>query len=239
MQDYKRRFVDFLVECGAFRLGAFTLKSGRLSPTFVNTGLVRDGRGILKLGEAYAASILEAVGPDGFDSVFGPAYKGIPIAVTTAVALAVKGVVKGYLFDRKERKEHGEEAAAKADAAAVLVGHRPSPGERIVLVDDVMTTGATKYDSVNLLKGLVADAKFPALVVSVDRQEVGDDGTDAVSKFTEETGVPVIATVRITEALDHLSETGRLPPDDRRRCVEYLERYGTAAAKEWAAARRA
>jgi orotate phosphoribosyltransferase len=238
VQDYKRKFVDFLVECGAFRLGAFTLKSGRLSPTFVNTGLVRDGRGILRLGEAYAASILEAVGPDGFDSVFGPAYKGIPIAVASSMALAVKGVVKGYLFDRKERKDHGEEAAAKADAAAVLVGHRPEPGERIVLVDDVMTTGATKYDALRLLRSIVPDVRFPALVVSVDREEVGDDGTSAAERFTEESGVPVVATVRMTEALDHLHETGRLPAEDRARCLDYLERYGTAAAKVWAAAHR-
>ncbi len=238
MQDYKRRFVDFLVECGAFRLGTFTLKSGRSSPTFVNTGLVRDGRGILRLGEAYAAAILESVGADGFDCVFGPAYKGVPIAVATSIALAVKGVVKGYLFDRKEKKEHGEEAAAKADAATLLVGHRPGAGERIVMVDDVMTTGATKYDAIGLLQSVVPDAKFPALVVSVDRQEVGDDGTDAGSRFTAETGVPVVASVKITEALDHLHESGRLPEDDRRRCVEYIGRYGTAAAKEWAAARR-
>lgn len=128
MQDYQRRFVDFLVECGAFRLGEFTLKSGRLSPTFVNTGLVEDGLGLLRLGEAYAARMTDAVGADGFDSVFGPAYKGVPLAVATAIALAQKGVKKPYLFDRKERKTHGEEASAKASAASLLVGHRPAAG---------------------------------------------------------------------------------------------------------------
>ena len=164
MQDYQRAFADFLVDCGAFRLGQFTLKSGRLSPTFVNTGLVEDGVGLLRLGEAYAGRMLDAVGADGFDSVFGPAYKGIPLAVATAVALAGKGVKKPYLFDRKERKTHGEEASAKADAAALLVGHRPAAGERIALVDDVLTTGATKYEAVALLKSLVEGARFPALV---------------------------------------------------------------------------
>src|SRR6185436_20270400 len=104
MQDYQRAFVDFLVESGAFKLGAFTLKSGRLSPTFVNTGLVEDGRTLGKLGDAYAAKLLDAIGAQGFDSVFGPAYKGIPLAVATAISLAKAGAVKPYLFDRKEKK---------------------------------------------------------------------------------------------------------------------------------------
>src|SRR6185295_10807096 len=116
MQDYQRTFVDFLLDSGAFKLGAFTLKSGRLSPTFVNTGLVEDGRTLGRLGDAYAAKLLEALGKDGFDSVFGPAYKGVPLAVATAIALAQRGAVKPYLFDRKEKKTHGEEASGKTDA---------------------------------------------------------------------------------------------------------------------------
>lgn len=238
MQDYQRRFVDFLVECGAFRLGQFTLKSGRLSPTFVNTGLVDDGLGLLRLGEAYAGRMIDAVGADGFDSVFGPAYKGVPLAVATAVALAQRGVRKPYLFDRKERKTHGEEASAKADAAALLVGHRPVAGERIALVDDVLTTGATKYEAVTLLKSLVDGARFPVLVIAVDRQEVGPDGADACGKFTKDTGIPVAPTVTMTEILGHLEATNRLAGPDRARCVEYLATYGTAPAKEWAGARR-
>lgn len=237
MHDWQRTFIDFLVEAGAFRLGTFTLKSGRESPTFVNTGLVDDGLGLLRLGEAYAARLLDSCGADGFDSVFGPAYKGIPLAVATAVALAQRGVRKPYLFDRKERKTHGEEASAKADAAAVLVGHRPAAGERIALVDDVLTTGATKYEAVALLRSLVDGVRFPALVIAVDRQETGADGLDACSRFTADTGVPVHATVRMTEILSHLDETGRLPRDQRARCVEYLARHGTPDARAWAAAR--
>ena len=170
MQEYQKRFADFLVERQAFRLGQFTLKSGRTSPTFVNTGLVEDGAGLLRLGQAYAGRLLETVGADGFDSVFGPAYKGIPLAVATAIALAERGVTKPYLFDRKEKKTHGEEAAAKADAAALLVGHRPVAGERIAIVDDVMTDGATKREAVALLRSVVEGARFPALVIAVDRQ---------------------------------------------------------------------
>ena len=92
MHEYQRRFVDFLWECGAFRVGTFTLKSGRVSPTFVNLGLVEDGKGLLRVGEAFAGRLLDDLGAGGFDSVIGPAYKGIPLAVATAVALASKGV---------------------------------------------------------------------------------------------------------------------------------------------------
>lgn len=232
MLEYKQRFIDFLMECGAFRLGEFRLKSGRLSPTFVNTGLVRDGRGILSLGEAYAASTVEAVGADGFDCVFGPAYKGVPLAVATAIALARQGIVKGYLFDRKEQKSHGEEAA-KAGVASVLVGYRPEGGERIVLVDDVITDGATKVKSVELLRSLVPEVSFPALVIAVDRQEVTTEGASAAAQFTELTGVPVIPTVTMTEILEHLDSTGRLPEGERGRCLDYLSEYGTEAAKAW------
>jgi orotate phosphoribosyltransferase len=234
VQDYQRRFVDFLVERGAFRLGSFTLKSGRLSPTFVNTGLVDDGEGLSSLGDAYAGRLLEGTGAEGFDAVFGPAYKGIPLAVATAIALARRGVRKPYLFDRKERKEHGEEAAAKADAASMLVGHRPPPGCRVALVDDVLTDGATKREALALLRSLVPGVRFPALVVAVDREEVGPDGRAATARFAEETGVPVHPVVTMTEALDHLRETGRLPDDARARCASYLAQYGTAAAKRWA-----
>ena len=234
MQDYQRRFVDFLVERGAFRLGQFTLKSGRVSPTFVNTGLVDDGMGLLRLGEAYAGRLLDAVGADGFDAVFGPAYKGVPLAVATAIALAGRGVVKPYLFDRKERKTHGEEASAKADAASLLVGHRPAPGSRLALVDDVLTTGATKYEAVTLLRSLVEGARFPALVIAVDRQETGPDGRGACDAFAADTGIPVAPVVTMTEVLSHLDATGRLPAADRVRCVDYLARYGTVAAQAWA-----
>jgi orotate phosphoribosyltransferase len=234
VHDYQRRFVDFLVECGAFRLGQFTLKSGRTSPTFVNTGLVEDGFGLERLGEAYAGRLLEAVGKDGFDSVFGPAYKGVPLAVATVVALARQGVRKPYLFDRKERKTHGEEASAKADAAALLVGHRPAAGERIVLVDDVLTTGATKAEAVTLLRSLVDGVTFPALVIAVDRQETGPDGRDAASAFTAETGIPVVAAVTMKQVLSQLAETGRLAALDRSRCADYLRTYGTPTAKSWA-----
>jgi len=241
VQEYQKTFVDFLVKREAFRLGQFTLKSGRTSPTFLNTGLIDDGLGLLRLGEAYAGRMVDAVGADGFDVVFGPAYKGVPLAVATAIALAQRGVVKPYLFDRKEKKTHGEEASsgqkAVADAAALLVGHRPKAGSRLALVDDVLTTGATKFEAVSLLRSLIEDAKFPVLVIALDRQETGPDGRDACGAFAEDTGIPVAPVATMTEVLTHLESTGRLGATDRGRCVEYLERYGTAPAKAWAATR--
>jgi orotate phosphoribosyltransferase len=234
MQDYQRRFIDFLTESGAFKLGSFTLKSGRVSPTFVNTGLIKDGKGLLRLGEAYAGKLVEKLGADGFDSVFGPSYKGIPIAVATTIALAEQGVVKPCLFDRKERKTHGEEGSG-GDAAKVLVGHRPEAGERIAILDDVMTTGATKYESVDLLRSLVEGVSFPLMVLAVDREEVGDDGVHAATRFAEKTGVAVEPTVRMTELLDRLLETEAIPADDLARCREYMDRYGTTEARAWAA----
>ena len=235
MHDYQRRFADFLVDSGAFRLGSFTLKSGRTSPTFVNLGLVEDGTGLRRLGEAFAGRLLDAGGADGFDSVVGPAYKGVPLAVATAIALADAGHPKPYLFDRKERKTHGEEASGRSGAAALLVGHRPADGERIALVDDVLTDGATKREAVELLRTLVPGVSFPALVIAVNRQETAKDGGDAAADFTRSTGIPVVAALTMTGLLDHLGETGRLGGEDRARCVAYLADHGTAEAKAWAA----
>jgi orotate phosphoribosyltransferase len=232
VQDYQRAFVDFLRDAGALKVGEFRLKSGRLSPLFLNTALLDTGGRLAHLGKAYAETLLERVGAGGFDVVFGPAYKGIPLAVATVVALAARGADKAFLADRKEAKTHGAEAAEAA--AGMLLGRVPAPDARFVLVDDVLTTGGTKYEAVDLLRKVAPRCSFAALLVVLDRQELAPDGTDAVRSFTERTGVPVLPVVTVTETLDHLAAIGAISPADLARCVSYWSEHGTEAARRWA-----
>jgi orotate phosphoribosyltransferase len=234
VRDAQRDFADFLLAAGALRIGEFKLKSGRTSPLFLNTGLLDSGPRLARLGRAYADTVLDRLGPDGFDVVFGPAYKGIPLAVATVVALAERGVDKPYLSDRKEAKEHGAEAGG-ASLEKRLLGRMPPPAARFVLVDDVLTTGGTKREAVDLLAQVSPGATFPALLVVLDRQEVAPDGTDAVGSFTAATGVPVLPVLEVTSVIDHLSERGAISPADVARCVGYWATHGTDRAKAWAA----
>jgi len=233
MQPYQRDFVDFLLAAGALKVGSFKLKSGRISPLFLNTGDLDTGARLGHVGRAYAATLLERLGAGGFDVVFGPAYKGIPLAVATVMALAEKGIDKAFLADRKEAKMHGAEAAGTA-AAGRLLGRPPQPGTRYVLVDDVLTTGATKDEAVTFLRQLDAAARFPALLIVLDRQERAPDGTDAVGAFTQRTGVPVLPVVRLTETVDHLAAKGVVGRDDLQRIRAYWAEFGTPDAQAWA-----
>ncbi len=233
MHDLKRALADLLLEAEALQVGSFRLKSGRMSPIFFNAGRLDTGRRLAAVGDAYAATLLDRVGADGFDVVFGPAYKGIPLAVATVVGLAAKGVEKPYLSDRKEAKAHGAEASQGA-AAQRLLGRPPASGTRFVLVDDVLTTGGTKDEAVETLRSLCPGAGFPALVIALDRQEVTAEGEDAVAGFTRRTGIPVEPVLRVTELLDDLARRGRISADDLARCRAYWSEHGTEAARAWA-----
>jgi len=233
MQQYQREFVDFLLEAEALKIGEFTLKSGRVSPVFLNTGLLDTGSRLARLGRAYAETLLERVGADGFDVVFGPAYKGIPLAAGATMALAEMGVEKAFLSDRKEVKAHGAEAAG-GNVAKRLLGRPPAADTRFVLVDDVLTDGATKMEAVALLREIAPEASFAALLIVLDRQEVKPDGSNAVEAFTEATGVPVMPVVTLTEVVDYLRERGAIAQEDVERCRAYWSEYGTDAARAWA-----
>src|SRR3989344_4522995 len=176
MDSYKKRFIDFLLKEGALKIESeFKLKSGRVSPYFFNAGEFSSGRALSELGRAYADAILSFT--RDFDVVFGPAYKGIPLAVSTAMALAEKGHNVKYAFDRKEAKNRGEATADKQKEW--IVGSELRSDSRLMLVDDVITTGAAKHEALDLLHRVAPGAHIAGLVVAVDRQEVGDSQTSA------------------------------------------------------------
>lgn len=223
MEEYKKQFIDFMLAEKAFRVGEFILKSGRKSPYFVNTGMFDDGGSIGKLGYFYASRIMDE-GIGDFEIIFGPAYKGIPLAVATGISLAKDfGKNVGYAFDRKEAKTHGDEAAG---GKKIIVGRKISDGDSVVLIDDVFTTGGTKYETIELLNSLASGLSFPALVIAVDRLEANERGGSNIAEFTDRTGIPVISIVNIREIIGYLKSTATLPEEDEKRFKTYLERYG-------------
>ncbi|MEY4103888.1 MAG: Orotate phosphoribosyltransferase, partial [Planctomycetota bacterium] len=161
MNDAQRRFVDFMLRVGVLTFGDFTTKSGRKTPYFVNTGRYRSGSQLVELGRAYADAI-ERSFPGGFDCLFGPAYKGIPLVVAISMAFAERGREVEFCFNRKEAKDHGE--------GGVLVGRPLKDGDRVLIVEDVTTAGTSIRETVPLLRA-AADIRLAGLVVSVDRQE--------------------------------------------------------------------
>lgn len=216
MEPYKREFIDFMVRCEVLTFGDFTTKSGRQTPYFVNTGKYRSGEQIAQLGEFYVAAIESHLGQD-YDVLFGPAYKGIPLVVTTASALAAKGKDVGFCFNRKEAKDHGE--------GGVLVGHPLSDAERVLIVEDVTTAGTSIRETVPVLRA-AADVSLAGLIVSVDRQERGKGDKAALAEVGEEFSMPTFAIVTLAEIVEHLTETGGLGADDLERIAAYRAKYG-------------
>ncbi len=195
----RSRLLRFLQEAGALQFGAFTLRSGRVSPYYFNSARFQTGAQIERLGDCYAAAIAR-VAPRA-SIVFGPAYKGIPLCVAAAMALSRRsGREIGYLFNRKEAKTHGE--------AGRFVGREPGPGERLVIVDDVITDGGTKLEAVALLRSAFP-APIDALVIAFNRMETDAQGEDAVARFEAATGIPVVALLTVAD----LEEALEAEPD--------------------------
>ncbi len=207
LQPYQRKFLDFVIATKALRFGEFTLKSGRISPYFFNSGLFNTGESIGKLGQFYASAIehekLE------FDTLFGPSYKGIPLAVTTAIALSnhhSRSVP--YSFNRKEAKDHGE--------GGIIVG-APLNG-KVLIIDDVISAGTSVRESINIIQ---ENAAAPAAVfIAMDRQEKGQGDTSAIQEIEKTYKIPVKSIVTLEQLLNYLSENS-----EHNETAHAIERY--------------
>lgn len=195
MENYKKEFIEFMVRCKVLTFGDFITKSGRRTPFFINTGNYSTGPQLMKLGEYYAETLKRNV-PEGFDVLFGPAYKGIPLSVATSIALASRFATDiAFCFNRKETKDHGE--------GGNLVGHKLKNDDRVVIIEDVTTAGTSVRESIPLLRS-IADVKISALVVSVDRMEKGKGNQSALSELKGEFGINTFAIVNLDEIINHL-----------------------------------
>lgn len=196
----KKEFIEFMMSADVLRFGDFVTKSGRNTPYFVNTGNYKTGLQSSKLGEFYAAFIKETIG-DRFDAMFGPAYKGIPLVTTTAGALARNYQMdKPYFFNRKEVKDHGE--------GGNTVGYQPKDGDRVIIIEDVITAGTAIRETMPILKSC-ADVKVTDMFISVNRCEVGKiPGKTAVMEVAEEFGIKVHALITVKDIYEYLKEQG-------------------------------
>ena len=196
MESYKREFIQFLQGAGVLKFGDFTAKSGRKIPYFINAGMIKTGEEIAKLGEFYAKSYFEKVGNKP-TVLYGPAYKGISIAVSAAVALSKNGLNVPFFFNRKEAKDHGE--------GGVFVGYVPQAGEEVVIVEDVITAGTAIRESMAILSNLEG-VKVAATFVMVDRKEKGQGEKGAMQEIEEEFGFPVYSVVDVYDIIEYLEE---------------------------------
>lgn len=224
MEQYKQEFIEFMVESDVLKFGDFTLKSGRKSPFFMNAGAYVTGTQLMRLGEYYAKAIHDKYGDD-FDVLFGPAYKGIPISVVTAVAYAkLYGKEIRYCSDRKEEKDHG------ADKGSFL-GTKLKDGDRVVMIEDVTTSGKSMEETVPKVKG-AADVTIVGLMVSLNRMEVGLGGEkSALEEIKDTYGFPANAIVSMAEVIEHLYNrpcNGKIIIDDSLKAAidNYYAQYG-------------
>ncbi len=196
MENYKREFIEFLEGAGVLKFGDFTAKSGRKIPYFINAGDIKTGVQIARLGEFYAKAYLNNVG-NKRTVLYGPAYKGISIAVSSAIALSKEGLDVPFFFNRKEAKDHGE--------GGIFVGYVPNAGEEVVIVEDVITAGTAIRESMDIL-GKLDGVKVAAAFVMVDRKEKGRGEKSAMAEVEEEFGFPVYSVVDVYDIIEYLEQ---------------------------------
>ncbi len=196
MESYKREFIEFLQSAGVLRFGDFTAKSGRKIPYFVNAGMIKTGDQISKMGEFYAKAYFDKLGKKPA-VLYGPAYKGIPLSISAAVALAKNGLDVPFFFNRKEVKDHGE--------GGTFVGYVPTAGEEIVIIEDVITAGTAIRESMEILSHL-EDTRVVATFIMVDRKEKGQGEKGAMQEIEEQFGFPVYSVVDVYDIIEYLEE---------------------------------
>lgn len=223
MEKYKEDFIDFMLESDVLKFGEFTLKSGRKSPFFMNAGAYITGAQLTRLGEFYAQAIHDRYGLD-FDVLFGPAYKGIPLAVTTVMAIyRLYGKNIRYCCNRKEVKDHGDKG--------ILLGSGLSDGDRVLIIEDVTTSGASMAETVPIIRAQ-ADIDIKGLVVSLNRMEKGrESDASALSEIEKTYGFPTHAIVTMQEVIEYLDGreiNGRVLLDDnlKQALKNYYAQYG-------------
>jgi len=212
--DFRQEFIEFALRCQVLRFGEFKTKAGRLSPYFFNAGLFNDGDSLGRLSEFYAKAA--EAGPVGFDMLFGPAYKGIPLVAAIAIALARNGKNYPFAYNRKEAKDHGE--------GGTIVG-APLSG-RVLIVDDVISAGTSVRESVEMIRA--AGATPAGVLIALDRQERGQGELSAVQEVQRDYGIPVIAVAGLGDLLSYLANHAEFA-EHRPAVARYREQYGVDA----------
>lgn len=216
ISEAKREFIEFMMESDVLRFGDFVTKSGRNTPYFINTGNYRTGKQLATLGKFYAMLIKETVG-DEFDCMFGPAYKGIPLAAGAAISLYNEyGIDKPYFFNRKEEKDHGEGGS--------LVGYKQQDGDRVIIIEDVITAGTAIRETMPVLHS-AGDVTVNDMFISVNRCEVGNTpGKTAIMEVGEDFGINVHAIVTVQDIYEYLKASGKYD-DMISKMEEYMAKY--------------
>ena len=222
MEQYKKEFIEFMIDCNVLKFGDFVTKSGRKTPFFVNTGFYRTGSQLKRLGEYYAQAIKDQFGLD-FDVLFGPAYKGIPLSVAATIAISEKyGEDIRYCSNRKEIKDHGDKG--------ILLGSPIQDGDKVVIIEDVTTAGTSIQETLPIVKAQ-GDVDVIGLVVSVDRMERGQGEKSALQEIRDTYGFKTTAIVTMAEVVEHLYNQpykGQIIINDEIKAAidAYYEQYG-------------